>query len=74
MNADQEHIHEALTEALPLEDGQLLTGWVVIWEATTGDDREAGHFYGPEGMTSWRALGLTEWAGRHTLVPGEEDE
>ena len=70
----QEVIHEALAE-LELEPGELLTGWVVLYETRDTDGgASAGHFYGPEGMTPWRALGLVEWAARHTIRPDPEEE
>lgn len=71
---EQERIHEALTEVLPI-DGAL-TGWIVLWEGLPdgGGAAQAGHYYGPAGMTTWRAIGLCEWATRYGLLPDEEDE
>lgn len=70
---EQERIHEALSELLPV-DGAL-TGWVVAWEGLPADGgaAQAGHFYGPAGMTTWRAIGLLEWC-RYSLAPDDEDE
>lgn len=71
---DREEIHRSLQEFV-LEEGELLTGWIVIYEYQNTDDRpSAGHVYGPEGMTTWRALGLTEWTRRFTLVPDADDD
>jgi hypothetical protein len=65
---DQEQIHTALGELLPLEDGEMLAGWIVIYETVGADDRpQAGHVYGPAAMTTWRAMGLVEWARARTL-------
>lgn len=65
---DQEEIHTALGQLLPLEDGEVLAGWIVIYETATADDRpNAGHVYGPAAMTTWRAMGLVEWARARTL-------
>lgn len=72
----QQAIHDALIAALPLDDGHVLTGWVVLWETTTfeSDSGESGSYYGPRGMTTWRSLGLIEWARRFCLKPdGDED-
>lgn len=72
----QGRIHEALARELDLEDGQLLTGWVVVFETTSvsSSAATAGHFYGPEGMTTWRSLGLLEWSRRFCLIPDESGD
>ena len=76
----QEAIHEAVERALrendDLKEDQILTGWIVIYESTSlGDSRSAsGHIYGPREMTTWKALGLVEWARRFSLRPDEDDE
>lgn len=65
---DQEKIHTALTELLPLDEGEMLAGWIVVYETATVDDQaNAGHVYGPAAMTTWRAMGLVEWARSRTL-------
>ena len=75
--ANQQRLHEAIETALhdaeELDEGEVLTGWIVIHEtATLSSGKSAsGHFYGPREMTTWRALGLIEWARRHTLAPDE---
>jgi hypothetical protein len=72
---EQEAIHEALQAHLDLDEGEVLTGWIVVYEhQTVGDKASAGHAYGPAGMTTWRALGLCEWAARFTLAPDEDDD
>ncbi|HEY7621711.1 MAG TPA: hypothetical protein VH834_18165 [Solirubrobacteraceae bacterium] len=76
----QQRLHEAIEEALHGEgvlDGLVLTGWVVCYEtAALGEEAtaHAGTFYGPREMTTWRALGLVEWARRWSLEPGERGE
>lgn len=72
---DQQAIHDALEGVLPLDDGHVLTGWVVLWETTTMGDENgiAGSFYGPRGMTTWRSLGLIEWVRRFCLKPDEDE-
>lgn len=77
----QQRLHEAIEACLAdgddLDDGELLVGWVLIYETTVlGDDERGscGHFYGPREMTTWRALGLVEWARRFSLVPHDEDD
>lgn len=70
---DQEFIHQAITDILG--DGEILTGWIVSYEGIEANgDPFAGHIYGPEAMTTWRALGLLEWARGHTLTPEPADE
>lgn len=73
---EQEAIHEALSELIP-DEGEILTGWIVIYETADADgEAHAGHAYGPPGMTTWRALGLVEWARTQTLpdaINGGED-
>ena len=72
-NPKQESIHEALALRLP-DEGEVLTGWIVVYEVQAVDeDPSAGHVYGPEGMTTWRAMGLLEWAKQRTLGPDDED-
>lgn len=72
---DQEKIHGALQELLELEDGEMLAGWIVVYETVSADDEpKAGHVYGPAGMTTWRAMGLVEWARRRTLPESVELE
>jgi hypothetical protein len=71
----QERIHHAIEAALELDDGHVLTGWVLLYETASADGRgSAGHYYGPEGMSTWRALGLVEWASCFTLHPDEDDD
>lgn len=72
---EQRRLHEAIENALSSMgdlDGLVLTGWVVVFE-TAGEDAHAGHFYGPREMTTWRALGLLEWARRFNLLPDEDE-
>ena len=71
----QENIHRALDETLPeLEDDEVLTGWLVVYESQTADGTAvAGHVYGPTGMTTWRALGLAQWAALYTLHPDQQE-
>lgn len=76
----QQELHTAVEQALAaggdLEPGDVLTGWILVWEtATLNPERapSAGHFYGPTEMTSWRALGLIEW-GRITVRQAVDDE
>jgi hypothetical protein len=69
----QESLHDKLVEALELDEGEVLTGWIVAYETRTGDEEFAGHFYGPDSMTSWHALGLLEWA-RTVSVPRSLDD
>jgi hypothetical protein len=73
----QQALHEAIAEALGDDlDGLVLAGWVVCFEtAALTDDAtaHAGTFYGPREMTTWRALGLVEWARRFSLEPGDRD-
>ena len=73
---EQERIHTVLEENIDLEPGQILTGWVVLYEAMGLDnERVAGHIYRPSSMTTWGALGLIEWA-RTKSIPesGEKEE
>lgn len=67
MTDEDELVHEALEGVLDLK-GRMLTGWVLCYE-TLGPDGigTAGHHYGPEGMSDWRALGLLEWARNFTI-------
>lgn len=75
---DQEKIHSALVDVLNLDDGEMLAGWIVVFETVTADDvQNAGHVYGPAAMTTWRAMGLVEWARSRTLPESadlEEDD
>jgi hypothetical protein len=77
-SARQQRLHDAIEEALADDlDGLVLTGWIVCFEtAALGEDvtAHAGTFYGPREMTTWRALGLVEWARRFSLEPGSDDE
>jgi len=72
----QEAIHTELAELIPdLGEGDVLTGWIVVYEYQSADDRPTcGHIYGPSGMTTWRAMGLCEWARTVTLRPENEEE
>lgn len=77
--AKQDRFHQALTQVMNeedmVDDGELLTGWVIVYETTDlGDNAHCGHFYGPAGMTTWKAMGLLEWSRRYTLVPDSEDD
>jgi hypothetical protein len=79
--AVQQRLHEAIEQTLrdsdELDDGEVLTGWIVIHEtaALTSDATAgAGHFYGPAEMTTWRALGLVEWARRFGLKPDDDED
>lgn len=76
--AVQQRLHEAIEQAVfEREDlaGHILSGWIVVFEtAALDDDRcTSGHLYGPREMTTWRALGLLEWARRFSLRPDEGD-
>jgi len=78
-SAEQAAYHEAIETAMraqgDLSDGELLTGWVLTWEKVVADERgSAGRIYGPPGMTTWRALGLTEYMSRADGFPESEDE
>ena len=69
LDDDQELIHDDLARALGLDEGEVLTGWVIAYEVAQPEgDAYAGHAYGPGGMTSWRALGLLEWV-RNVTIP-----
>jgi hypothetical protein len=74
----QEAIHQALEGTLPLEDDQVLTGWVVLFETQVAGERPtAGHVYGPAGMTTWRAVGLVEFCKYRSifdLTSNEDDD
>lgn len=70
---EQQEIQEALQRLIPDLEGPL-TGWIIIYEELHSDGKSAaGHVYGPAGMTTWRALGLVEWARRFSLSPDEND-
>jgi hypothetical protein len=74
VDEEQERVHRAIEDALELDDGHVLTGWVLIYETASSDGNAlAGHLYGPEGMSTWRALGLTEWVSRYTLHPDDDE-
>lgn len=69
-------IEETLQELGDLKEGQLLTGWVICFEAIDMSDETenfAGSFYGPREMSTWRALGLLEWVRRFSLRPGDDE-
>jgi hypothetical protein len=70
----QERLQAAIQAEVADDEGTVV-GWVVVYEtvAADADLSAAGHFYGPAGMTSWRALGLLHWAAQHTIGP-EADE
>jgi len=75
----QAHIHEALVEAMRdvgyLKDDQILTGWCFAFEkASASGDASAGTIYGPASMTTWRAIGLLQWADRFCLGCGEDED
>jgi len=74
----QQQLHEAIETALSDDlENLVLTGWVVCFETTSLTDEaraHAGTFYGPREMTTWRALGLVEWARRFSLEPGTDEE
>lgn len=80
MNADERERQAAMTDAVAdaagLDDGQIVTGWLVVYEtaSVSSGSTSCGHMYGPEGMTTWRALGLAEWSRRFTLVPDPEED
>jgi hypothetical protein len=74
----QSIVHDALVEALReigyLDDDQILTGWHVCFEkANAGQRPSAGSFYGPESMTTWRAMGLVQWADRFCFTTGGDE-
>ncbi len=73
-SAHQQRVHDALVDTLEIEGH--LTGWIICYEALPADGGSAfaGHFYGPGGMTTWRAIGLTEWAKLYGLTPDDEDD
>ena len=74
MKTEQETLHQAISNALPLKEDEVLTGWILVWETVRADEQEqCGHYYGPATMTTWRALGLLEWARRFTLHPDATD-
>jgi len=61
-------LHEAIAPALvgsgALKDDDLVTGWVLSYEFMRDGQMAAGRVYGPAGMTTWRALGLSEYMHR----------
>lgn len=77
----QERLHKVIEEILlesgDIKEGQILTGWVVCYEAMHISEASggfAGSFYGPREMSTWRALGLIEWVRRFSLRPDDDDE
>jgi hypothetical protein len=77
----QQELHDTIERVLRVQgditDQQILTGWVICFETDNlvkREDRCAGTFYGPREMSTWRALGLVEWARRFSLVPGKDDD
>lgn len=73
--SEQDNVHAAIESTLELEDGEILTGWVVCYETTTMEgESNAGHLYGPQSMTSWRALGLLEWVRMLTIPSSLQDD
>lgn len=71
----QETIHQALDGCLPLDDGEVLAGWVIVYETVNASEPGyGGHVYGPSSMTTWRALGLVEWARRFCLRPDDDED
>lgn len=63
-----EEVHAALAEVIPLDDGEILTGWIIVYETVSSQEvPNAGHLYGPATMTTWGAMGLIEWARSRTL-------
>lgn len=72
-DAATRRLHVTLEQHLDLRDGEVLAGWIVIYETTTFDERDpvVGHHYGPDGMTAWRALGLLDWT---TQMLGPDDD
>lgn len=78
-DSDQKFISQQIEDSLrainELDDGSVLTGFVLIYEmATAAEKPSCGYILGPPGMTSWRALGLIEWIRRWTITPGPEVE
>lgn len=78
---EQEKIHTVLQEIVQesedFEEGQILTGWIIVYEVMGMDnERFAGHIFGPSSMTTWSAMGLIEWAKTVSLPKSlnEEDE
>ena len=77
-------LEAALHEIGMLDDGDVLTGWVICFEKMTADNETfASRVYGPAGMTTWRALGLVEFLSRtdgfvegaeSSLDLGDDDE
>jgi len=80
--AVQATLHEAIEQAVfdpeagDVDPQLVLSGWIVIYETASlsGAQASAGHLYGPREMTTWRALGLVEWARRFGLIPADEDD
>lgn len=70
----QAAIHEALDRTIDVREGEVLAGWVVVYETATGsedDEPVVGWHIGPAGMTPWRALGLLAWVDQ-LIGPDEE--
>lgn len=74
----QRRLHEALDKLLDVRDGEVLAGWVVVYETATLDSKSrppcVGVAVGPAGMTPWRTLGLLNWAGVQVLDGDDEGE
>lgn len=74
----QQELHEAIekTIASHMREGQILGGWVVMYELIdlSGAPGSCGQMYGPREMTTWRALGLIEWVRRFCLYPDESHD
>lgn len=75
----QRHLHDVLVAAMReigyLDDGEILSGWHLAFEKVHAGERpSAGSFYGPESMTTWRAIGLVEWANRFCLSCGDDED
>lgn len=72
--AQQQKMHDLVSEIADMPEGVVLAGWIVIYEfVSLKDDHPGycGHIYGPRELTTWRALGLIEWIRRFCLGPGE---
>jgi hypothetical protein len=70
----QERLQAAIQTEIDEEEGTVV-GWIVVYETVAENGNEyCGHLYGPAGMTSWRSLGLLNWATHHTIKPEPEDD
>jgi hypothetical protein len=66
-------LENALHQLELITDDEIVAGWVVCFETVRSEGpMSSGHVYGPPGMTSWRALGLMEWA-RDTIKHSPEE-